>query len=197
MSNYTTTILAAHEANIWPATIRVPYRLSADIAVGRTELAYLTPGASHLQPLAGTYLVLYDLRDSLICSEAASVEIHVLDPRSNPVEKAPTSPAGRKFDSAKPDPTLLPPRALLSVVRVLTKGAEKYDRDNWQIVPGARTRYLAAALRHTLAYLGGEKIDPELCENHLACAACSLLFLLGFDEGDAPEPPPLPKKDQP
>lgn len=192
MSNYTTTILAAHEANIWPATIRKATSLESEPSseVGRSELFVSRPDGDR-------WVVLYDPRGSLICSVHGSTEIHVLDPRSNPVEKAPTSPAGRKFDSAKPDPTLLPPRALLSVVRVLTKGAEKYDRDNWQIVPGARTRYLAAALRHTLAYLGGEKIDPELGENHLACAACSLLFLLGFDEGDAPEPPPLPKKDRP
>lgn len=190
MSNYTTTILAAHEANIWPATIRCPAQLSPDLRVAASKSG---------EPLSwGERLVeLYDERGAFITAESGSSEIHVLDPRSNSVEKAPTSPAGRKFDSAKPDPTLLPPRALLSVVRVLTKGAEKYDRDNWQIVPGARTRYLAAALRHTLAYLGGEKIDPELGENHLACAACSLLFLLGFDEGDSPEPPPLPKKDRP
>lgn len=196
MSNYTTTILAAHEANIWPATIRIP-GAGSDIYVSRSEFV---PGKFHPGDPRPHTEGSVDLLGPIGLFERrlpVSAEIHVLDPRSNPVEKAPTSPAGRKFDSAKPDPTLLPPRALLSVVRVLTKGVEKYDRDNWQIVPGARTRYLAAALRHTLAYLGGEKIDPELGENHLACAACSLLFLLGFDEGDATEPPPLPKKDRP
>jgi hypothetical protein len=187
MSNYTTTLLAAHEAGIWPAIIRIPAHISEDISVGRTELS---PGPSGR-------IAIFDHLDQFRRSERPDTEIHVLDPRSNIVEKAPTSPAGRKFDSAKPDPTLLPPRALLSVVRVLTKGAEKYDRDNWQLVPGARTRYLAAALRHVLAYMSGEKIDPELGENHLACAACSLLFLLGFDEGDAPEPPTAPTKAKP
>lgn len=111
------------------------------------------------------------------------------------VEKAPTSDAGRKFDTDKPDPTLLPPKALLEVVRGLTVGARKYDRDNWHRVPGARIRYMAAALRHLLAYQSGERLDPETQVNHLALAACSLLFLLGFDMGDAPEPPPLPTKE--
>lgn len=116
------------------------------------------------------------------------------------VEKAPTSDAGRKFDAGKPDPTLLPPKGLLEVVRGLTVGAQKYDRDNWHRVPGARIRYMAAALRHLLAYQSGERIDQETQVNHLALACCSLLFLLGFDMGDAPEPPPLPsptKKDTP
>jgi hypothetical protein len=197
MSNYTTTLLAAHEAGIWPAIIRIPAHLSEDISVGSSELLVgkFHPGDSRFFSEAN--IALSNHLGHVVRVEPGSTEIHVLDTRSNIVEKPPTSPAGRKFDSAKPDPTLLPPRALLSVVRVLTKGAEKYDRDNWQIVPGARTRYLAAALRHVLAYMSGEKIDPELGENHLACAACSLLFLLGFDEGDAPEPPTAPTKVKP
>lgn len=115
---------------------------------------------------------------------------------TNLVEKAPTSDAGRKYDTDKPDPTLLPPKALLEVVRGLTVGARKYDRDNWHRVPGARIRYMGAALRHLLAYQSGERIDQETQVNHLALACCSLLFLLGFDMGDAPEPPPLPTKKE-
>jgi len=41
---------------------------------------------------------------------------------------------GVKYDSGKPDYTLLPLDALEQVVEVLTFGAAKYDRDNWKKV---------------------------------------------------------------
>ena len=42
---------------------------------------------------------------------------------------------GRKFDQDKPHMALLPPYALEAVARVLTYGAQKYERDNWKYVP--------------------------------------------------------------
>lgn len=87
------------------------------------------------------------------------------------------SGTGRKDDSQKIDWTLLPFDALESVVRVLAFGARKYSRDNWRQVPGGRERYLAAALRHIVAILRGEKIDPESGEPHTAHLACCAIFL--------------------
>lgn len=77
---------------------------------------------------------------------------------------------------------LVPPRALLAVGRVLTFGARKYDADNWRKVPNARARYVDAALRHVLAFMMGERLDPESGEHHLAHAACCMLFVLDFEE---------------
>jgi hypothetical protein len=98
----------------------------------------------------------------------------------------PTTGRARKDDSTKPWLELLPPRALILVGRVLTMGARKYTPNNWRLVMAARDkslrsgtdRYLAAALRHLLAHMGGERLDPESGEPHLAHAVCCLLFIL-------------------
>lgn len=88
---------------------------------------------------------------------------------------------GVKFDEEKPRWDLLPFREVGQVVDVLTMGAIKYSDDNWKNVPGAKRRYIAAAMRHIVARLGGEIRDPESGVNHFAHAICCLLFLLWFD----------------
>jgi len=92
-----------------------------------------------------------------------------------------TSP-GVKWDSGKPDYSLLPWKALNEVVQVLTYGAAKYSRDNWRRVPDMKSRYLAASLRHITAWAGGEERDPESRIHHLAHAIVSLMFLLQSEE---------------
>ena len=92
---------------------------------------------------------------------------------------------GVKYDQEKPDYSLVPFGAMDQVVKVLTYGAKKYDRFNWEKVESRR--YQAAALRHISAYMQGEKIDPESGVNHLAHAICSLLFLTDFDLKESAE----------
>lgn len=91
-------------------------------------------------------------------------------------------PVGRKFDSDKPDYTLLPWDAVEQVVRVLDFGAKKYARDNWKHVPNAKQRYAAAAFRHMAAHAKGERLDPETGISHLAHAGCCILFLLALEK---------------
>ena len=71
--------------------------------------------------------------------------------------------------------------ALSDVADVMEFGAKKYSRKNWNKVDD-KERYIAAPLRHLLAYSKGEKIDPESNKSHLAHAICSLLFLLEIDK---------------
>lgn len=85
-------------------------------------------------------------------------------------------PIGIKFDNEKPDYSLVPFGALDEVVKVLTYGAKKYDRHNWQHVDDIR--YQAALMRHFSAYMQGEANDPETGISHLAHMGCSVLFLL-------------------
>lgn len=96
---------------------------------------------------------------------------------------------GFKADSGKPDWTLFPFDGAEDVVRVLERGAQKYARDNWRIVPDAITRYRAAALRHLAADALGEVNDPETGLPHLAHAGCCLLFVLALRRA-AREPRP-------
>lgn len=88
---------------------------------------------------------------------------------------------GRKFDTDKIQYGLLPPKALRSVVKVLTFGAKKYEVDNWRKVPDYRRRYFDALQRHVWAWKEDELIDSESAEHHLAHAICCLLFLLEKD----------------
>lgn len=90
-------------------------------------------------------------------------------------------PVGRKFDGGKLEYGLLPPYALKEVVKVLTFGAQKYERDNWQKVPDSKRRYFDALQRHVWAWKEGEQNDPESGIHHLAHAMCCLMFLYEHD----------------
>jgi hypothetical protein len=82
---------------------------------------------------------------------------------------------GTKHDAEKTRLDLLSSSWLESVGKVLTFGARKYDSHNWR--KGiARSRLVGAALRHLLAYNGGEDNDPETGLSHLAHASCCLMF---------------------
>ena len=90
-------------------------------------------------------------------------------------------PEGRKFDGGKLEYGLLPPLALEETVKVLTFGAQKYERDNWQKVPDSKRRYFDALQRHVWAWKQGEQFDPESGIHHLAHAMCCLMFLYEHD----------------
>ncbi len=82
-----------------------------------------------------------------------------------------------KYDGEKPRLELLSPIALLQISKVLTAGAKKYADHNWR--KGFKwSRLLGAALRHILAFMGGEDKDPETGLSHLAHAGCCIIFLL-------------------
>jgi len=87
---------------------------------------------------------------------------------------------GVKYDKTKPDYSLLPPTALDDVVKVLTFGAEKYDRWNWKKLDNLEDRYFAAAQRHLWAVMRGETHDPESGEHHYAHALFCIMYLLEF-----------------
>lgn len=102
---------------------------------------------------------------------------------------------GTKYDSGKPEFSLLPPYALEEVAKVLTYGANsKYGRDNWKNVPDGEYRYLNAAYRHLNAYIKGEKADPETGLNHLAHLTCCVLFMLDADVSGVPLTPKSTKE---
>lgn len=108
---------------------------------------------------------------------------------------SPTPTAGIKFDGGKLRWSLLPRGVVSVVLRVLEIGAKKYTVDNWRLVPDARRRYYDAVNRHVEAWWSGEDTDPDTGEPHLACAICSLMFLLGLKlegrpNGGPEDPPP-------
>lgn len=88
---------------------------------------------------------------------------------------------GRKSDSDKPNWNLMPWHALSEVQRVMDYGARKYAENNWMYVKRPRPRYLAAMLRHVVAYAKGETVDAESGIHHLAHAVCCALFIIHFE----------------
>jgi hypothetical protein len=93
-------------------------------------------------------------------------------------KKTETPTVGIKFDSEKPDYSLLPPNALDELVKVLTMGKVKYSRENWRLLEDGENRYFAAAQRHLWALRKGETYDPESGLHHAAHAAACVLFLI-------------------
>ena len=85
---------------------------------------------------------------------------------------------GIKYDAGKPEYGLLPAYALEEVVKVLTFGASKYDRDNWRKLDNLPRRYFDAAQRHMWATKRKESHDPESDLHHIAHSICCLLFYL-------------------
>ena len=90
-----------------------------------------------------------------------------------------TNNEAMKYDGEKVRLDLLPADPIIDIGKVLTYGARKYNPENWR--KGlAWSRCYGAALRHLLAWHKGETNDPETGLNHLAHAACEILFLLEF-----------------
>ncbi len=90
-----------------------------------------------------------------------------------------------KYDAEKPILSLIEPRFILGLGRVLTVGARKYAPKNWQKCETPVTTYYSALLRHLAAWHGGEAVDAESGESHLYHAICNLHFLSWFEEEKA------------
>lgn len=91
----------------------------------------------------------------------------------------------KKSDNGKLEWSLMPFDQLEQVVKVLMNGANKYGRENWKKCDDVN-RYKDALMRHTVAYVKGEKID-DISKggdglSHLAHAICNCLFLMYFDD---------------
>jgi hypothetical protein len=127
-----------------------------------------------------------------IAARVAELEAAYAAQSRAPATHGPAAPPGVKLDGAKTRWDLLPWPALELVAQALTLGAAKYPvPENWRHVPDARRRYFAAAIRHAVAWVKGEKTDPESGLPHLAHLACNSLFLLSFDLGETEGPAAL------
>jgi hypothetical protein len=82
----------------------------------------------------------------------------------------------KKYDSGKPQLSLVPVEALEAIASAMAYGAAKYGKNNYKL--GHKwSRCLDAALRHLYALAHGEEIDPESGNTHLSHALASLSML--------------------
>ena len=89
----------------------------------------------------------------------------------------------KKFDGKKNRLELIDPMFVLGLGRVLSFGADKYEAWNWRTAQSTedQNRIKGAMLRHMMAYINGEKNDPETGESHLHHISCNSMFLDYFD----------------
>lgn len=80
-----------------------------------------------------------------------------------------------KYDGGKPRWNLVPMKELEGVAKVMTFGANKYADDGWKRV--SKDRYVAALMRHVVAYMSGEIIDDESGLPHMAHVMTNALFI--------------------
>jgi len=80
-----------------------------------------------------------------------------------------------KADQGKLRYDLIPITALEGIAEIFTYGSKKYDDFNWykSLQP---TRYYAAAMRHIMEVMKGNKIDPESGLKHIDHAIVSLIM---------------------
>lgn len=68
--------------------------------------------------------------------------------------------SGNKFDGGKAPVHLIPVEFVLGTAQAFKMGINKYGK--WNYREGIEyTRLIDSLMRHTLAYLNGEELDPE------------------------------------
>ena len=89
----------------------------------------------------------------------------------------------KKFDGKKNRLELIEPQFILGLGKVLSFGAAKYEKNNWMKASSEedQDRIKGAMMRHMMAYMSGEKLDPETGFSHLHHISCNLMFLDYFD----------------
>lgn len=88
---------------------------------------------------------------------------------------------GTKHDNNKPDLSLLPRAALISMAEAFMYGEKKYGRYNYTL--GFESHRLFAALqRHLLAWQDGETDDPESGLSHLSHALATIAMIVHCQE---------------
>lgn len=94
--------------------------------------------------------------------------------KSEALTTNPKTIAGRK----KPPLSIIPFRPLCEVAKALQHGADKYGRWNWRDAPVSATSHAEPIMRHVMAYLDGEDIDPDSGLSHLAHVISAAFVLL-------------------
>lgn len=82
---------------------------------------------------------------------------------------------GTKVVEGKSRLELIEPDWLLDVGHVLASGAKEHGDWNWREVDPVL--FKAAAMRHVLAIMKGEYLDPDTNKPHAAHLACDSMFL--------------------
>jgi len=95
--------------------------------------------------------------------------------------KAKVDGGGLRKNGGKLRTDLIPMSSLRSLSRVLGKGAEKYDDNNWR--RGMKWSTVQGCLfRHLMKWIDGEDIDDESGLNHMDHVMANVAFLVEYIE---------------
>lgn len=78
----------------------------------------------------------------------------------------------------------IPPSAIIALGEALGEGGVKYGPFNWRDKPVEALTYVGGMLRHLLAYIDGEDIDPEGNKPHLAGILANAAILIDAQHCD-------------
>jgi hypothetical protein len=87
-----------------------------------------------------------------------------------------------KYDAGKTQWRVIPWAQMKDVAEIMSDGEKKYGFENWKRVVPGKERFTDALIRHLMAWLNGERTDPESGKHHLAHVICNCLFLIFFDK---------------
>lgn len=106
----------------------------------------------------------------------------------------------KRYNTGKPDLSLLYPEALRQEAFVWMDGERKYGRNNWEKLWGKDTINItcACALRHIMYMLEGQMFDKESGRPHAAHVGCNMTMIIKWlkDEGMLEESQDVSKEAQ-
>ena len=94
----------------------------------------------------------------------------------------PDSNPKTRFGVLKPNLFLVPPASMLYQALAMQDGARKYGPYNWRQNEVTASIYVAAAMRHLLAWIDGEELAPDSGVPHLAHALACLGIIVDAKE---------------
>ena len=143
-----------------------------NVKVGQTvEVSGVWPDAGGIS-IKGDSTYTYDINHFVLAKPVPPTKDVVAQKPSNfdPTGIDQHAP-GAKLDGGKLRPALVLggfASAVSAMVKVGSDGARKYTDNGWKTVPNGKARYEDALLRHLLAHLSGEELDPESGSPHIS-----------------------------
>ena len=96
-------------------------------------------------------------------------------------KKAQNQSGALRYDTDKPDLSLIPSEFFVGLARVFMYGTQKYAKDNWRM--GMKwSRMYNSAMRHVLAFWASQNTDEESGLHHLLHAAWNILCLWWYTQ---------------
>lgn len=90
-----------------------------------------------------------------------------------------SSTGSLRYNKGKAGIHQIPPEVLLDIAKVLDYGATKYSQFNWAKGNNLSVPY-SCAMRHLLAFWGGEDTDKESGEPHLAHVLTNIVMMMYY-----------------